>query len=200
MNAADKISSPQIPMGVTTAQEQTPKSYYETFKQYIPCCESAEPRALRTYFSLAKQYLPTSIYLVAGIGTCVNAYNGDGLSALYYAGGGLAAMLLHDTCLGGPPAPVITPQQIVDLERQQEANANMLQVDAQEAADISKLEEKETQDLQADVNAVTDNHAALSHVIDIGNENEKEGEQLIDGLESTLSSNVAFLKKLNQGV
>jgi hypothetical protein len=187
-------------MPITTTQDQTPKSCYDRIKQYIPCSNtiSVETGAPRTYFSLAKQYLPTSIYLFAGIGTCVNAYNGDGLSALYYAGGGLGFMLLHDTCLGGPPAPIITPQHIVDLENQQARNEQMLETAATTAAHIEDLEEKQRQDLQYSVSAITNNNTELTHGIDIENNNGKEGDLLIEGLSSTLSTNANFLKNLKQ--
>jgi hypothetical protein len=195
------VSVSQIPMKIGTAQEQPRSSLYNTFKQYISYSRGApsEPRPPRTYFSLAKQYLPTSIYLLAGLGTCYNAYNGDVLNALSSAGGGLVAMLFHDTCLGGPQAPIITPQQIVDLESRQAANAHLMEEESKDAAILAQGEKEEEKTLEGERAALDRNNAGLTHVIEIESENTKEGDQLIDGLENTYNTNVEFLKNLRKG-
>ena len=178
------VSDPSTPMNVATTQSPTQTSYYDTFKKYIPCCNTAQPQAPRTWFSIGRQFLPTTVYLGAGIGTCVNAYSGNILNALYWAGGGLVTIVLHDFVLGGPPAPIITQQRIVDLERQQTANEHLLENVTEKADILDRSGKKEEQDLRIDVHDIELNNADLTHAGDIGSENEKAGQDLIDRLKA----------------
>ena len=194
-----EISGPQIPMN--TAGVQTPKSYYDMFKQHIPCCNNttaSQPQASRSCFSIGTQYLPTSLLIFTLAVSAINYFSGSYLYTVGSAGGGITLMFLRDRYLGGPPAQIIPTQHIEDLENRQEPNAHLLENVAIEADSVAQKEKEEERELTEDVRAVNANNQGLSQAISVGNENEKVGQDLIGSLQATRNANQEFLDGIDK--